>query len=52
MLLVIYFMADNKDQLVMNIQHQVIPLLGEYQREGVITKAVFEQVKIELSNFV
>ena len=47
-----YFMADNKDQLAMNIQHQVIPLLGEYQREGVIKKAAFEKVKSELSNFI
>ena len=47
-----YFMADNNDQLSMNIKHQVIPLLGEYQREGVITKAAFEKVKSELSNFI
>ena len=43
-----YFMADSNDQLSMNIKHQVIPLLGEYQREGVITKAAFEKVKSEL----
>ena len=47
-----YFMADNNDQLSMNIKHQVIPLLGEYQREGVITKAAFEKVKDKLSNFI
>ena len=46
-----YFMADNNDQLSMNIKHQVIPLLGEYQREGVITKAAFEKVKSELQRF-
>ena len=46
-----YFMANNKDQLAMNIQHQVIPLLGEYQREGVITKAAFGKVKSELQRF-
>ena len=46
-----YFMADNNDQLSMNIKHQVIPLLGEYQREGVITKAAFEKVKGELQRF-
>ena len=43
-----YFMTDSKEQLLMNIKHQVIPLLGEYQREGVITKAAFEKVKSEL----
>ena len=47
-----YFMADNNDELSMNIKHQVIPLLGEYQREGVITKAAFEKVKDKLSNFI
>ena len=47
-----YFMADSIDELSMNIKHQVIPLLGEYQREGVITKAAFERVKSELSNFI
>ena len=47
-----YFMADSKEQLLMNIKHQVIPLLGEYRREGVITKAAFEKVKSELSNFI
>lgn len=47
-----YFMADSKEQLSMNIKHQVIPLLGEYQREGVITKAAFEKVKSELSDFI
>ena len=47
-----YFMADNNDELLMNIKHQVIPLLGEYQREGVIIKAAFEKVKSELSNFI
>jgi 5-methylcytosine-specific restriction protein B len=46
-----YFMADTDDQLNMNIKHQVIPLLGEYQREGVITKSTFEKVKSELNNF-
>jgi hypothetical protein len=35
----------------MNIKHQVIPLLGEYQREGVITKSTFEKVRSELNNF-
>jgi len=46
-----YFMADDSDELRMNIKHQVIPLLGEYQREGVITKAAFEKVKSELQRF-
>jgi hypothetical protein len=44
-----YFMADNNDELSMNIKHQVIPLLGEYQREGVITKNVFEVIKAFLN---
>ena len=43
-----YFMADSEVKLKMKIEHQVLPLLGEYMREGVINRIDYENVKSRL----
>ena len=47
-----YFMAKSQAKLKANVEHQVIPLLGEYMREGIIDKSMYASVKSQLEQLL
>jgi len=47
-----YFMAKSEAKLKAKVEHQVIPLLGEYMREGIIDKSKYASVKSELEQLL
>ena len=47
-----YFMAKSGAKLKAKVEHQVIPLLGEYMREGIIDKSKYASVKSDLEQLL